>query len=338
MTQTDLRVLGCIGYHLDENNEAWPAQTTIASDLGITREAANRSVRKLRLKGYITVENRSRKNGAHTSPIYRVILDPPRSTAQQVDGGATVTPMAGATRDQVITSTRDQAITGGCDQADTGGVIASDHRGCDHGDHTYNELLSLTPHLKHTSRPSGRDTPAKRKSSSKKAASPQAASDAAKATFDAIWAMWPRPGIERSDSKAKVLEEVRKAIAVCPRDQLIEAARAFVAKTEARYVPGLQRWLRNGKFEHFAPQAPRAEVQPGLPLDDSALWLDAVRRWQGGHAWPIAKLGPSPTEDGFRGPSAAIDLAIDLARANSTPRYVIDLMSANLERLNRRAA
>lgn len=77
LTHLDLRVLGCIGYHLSrDGNEAYPKQATIAARLGVTREAVNRSVARLRENGYVRVTSTKRSDGGNGVAVYHVILDP----------------------------------------------------------------------------------------------------------------------------------------------------------------------------------------------------------------------------------------------------------------------
>lgn len=77
------------------------------------------------------------------------------------------------------------------------------------------------------------------------------ASDPVKASFDELWALTPEICRTRSKAKAKCLEAFRRSIETTPAETIIAAMRAYLAKTDERYVMGLHRWLSEGRYENF---------------------------------------------------------------------------------------
>lgn len=77
LTELQFRCLCMIGTYLGEDQSAFPSQSTLAEDLGVTREAVNKAIKVLREKGYIKATNRYRGDGGQTSSLYQVVLDLP---------------------------------------------------------------------------------------------------------------------------------------------------------------------------------------------------------------------------------------------------------------------
>ena len=120
--------------------------------------------------------------------------------------------------------------------------------------------------------------------------------------FLEIWNLWPGAGRIRSKSKAQCLETLRRALVNRQPAMMVEAVRRAVKTFDnPKYVPALDRWLKDGKFEHFFPNAEIHE----LPFSNSATdddWRAAVRRWADDGYWPSTRLGPAPNQVGYRGP------------------------------------
>lgn len=76
ITMTEMKVLGVICSHTDENSEAWPSQALIAEKTRAARETVNRALRRLEAKKYVTKYARRRKNGQQAVSIYIVHLEP----------------------------------------------------------------------------------------------------------------------------------------------------------------------------------------------------------------------------------------------------------------------
>lgn len=121
--------------------------------------------------------------------------------------------------------------------------------------------------------------------------------------FDVLWALWPAKGRERSKARDKVRDAFAKAVEHRPPELLIEAARKFVAKTEAQYVPALNRWLEQGRYENFLP-VDQAK-QPGL-FDSDAQWAARLKVWLTNGSWP-QDAGPKPDEPGYSGPADQLE-------------------------------
>lgn len=160
--------------------------------------------------------------------------------------------------------------------------------------------------------------------------------------FEKLWAIWPAKGRERSPSKADCLHQLRRCAKLVPVASLVIAARAFAAKTEAQYVPGLDRWLKQGRYEHFMPKdlAERAaQPQPSgaasaraEPLDrdgNSVDWDAAVARYVRSRIWP-RHLGDRPDDLGYRGPLRPLETIMANGRFSDMDVKVIRL---NIDRL-----
>lgn len=139
--------------------------------------------------------------------------------------------------------------------------------------------------------------------------------------FDRLWAVWPAKGRKRSLAKAKVQAVFTRLIAECPADSIIAAAKAFVRETDHQFAPALDRWLKDGKFEHYLPsQAPVA-----VETD----WPAVLADWLANKGWPEA-LGPKPHEPGYRGPLEPLRALI----AGKNPEHPV--IAALLAKLNGR--
>lgn len=130
---------------------------------------------------------------------------------------------------------------------------------------------------------------------------PPVAANALSNAFLEIWNLWPGAGRVRSKSKQLCLEALRRALGNRQPAMMVEAVRRAVKTFDnPKFVPALDRWLRDGKFEHFFPSAEVHELplsQPGAAND----WRAAVRRWADDGYWP-SRLGPAPNQVGYRGP------------------------------------
>jgi hypothetical protein len=315
LTLTDLRVLGVIGYHSGRKKPAWPKQATIASRLKVTRETVNRSIRRLHRKGYIDIAHQFRDDGGQRESYYFPRFDP-EIEVQPVE--VTVRGKTLALVPRVI-----PASQGESDAAVTPPVTQLDHTPCDEATSHLEEQPTRTPHMNITPNPRGNRSKAASSKSKPTIAAP------VKAEFDQLWKLWPAPGRERSKSRDHVLEQFAKAAGFAPASHIVEAAAVFVRKTDAKFVPGLDRWLRDRKFEHFLPQA--AE----LPLDDGGKpapgvdWPAMVQRYVRSGIWPD-RLGDRPDEIGYRGALAPLEAIMATGKFGDLNVPVIRL---NIDRL-----
>ena len=76
LTPLQCRLLGLIGSYLGKDHRAWPSQSTLAGQLGVSRKAVNEGIKALVTYGYVKSERRRREDGGETSSVYFVIMDP----------------------------------------------------------------------------------------------------------------------------------------------------------------------------------------------------------------------------------------------------------------------
>jgi hypothetical protein len=131
--------------------------------------------------------------------------------------------------------------------------------------------------------------------------------------FAKLWDVWPRKGRERSRSKATVLDQLRRAAKLKPLSAILDAARKFAGQTEAQFCPGLDRWLQQGRYEHFLPPDLAAKVVGGSvpkPSSDGIDWPEMIARWWRADIWPN-RLGERPDDWGYSGPIEPVEALID---------------------------
>jgi len=75
LADAPFRTLGALCAYVNKEGLCFPSQTTIADDLGISRKAVSKSIKKLEESGYILRQKRSRKNGSQTSSSYKILYD-----------------------------------------------------------------------------------------------------------------------------------------------------------------------------------------------------------------------------------------------------------------------
>jgi hypothetical protein len=108
--------------------------------------------------------------------------------------------------------------------------------------------------------------------------------------FDKLWSIWPAKGRERSKAKVKVLDQFRLSAKKPGGMAVVDAARAWLRGKDPQYVPALDRWLRDGKFEHHLPKPVTAH-----DLQDRADTWAELNIWR-------AEWGPDPSQHGYTGP------------------------------------
>ena len=73
---THIRVIAALGQHADKNGWCWPATTTLAERIKVSRQRISTCIRELKEWGYIEVTSRVRPaDGGQTSNLYRVMFD-----------------------------------------------------------------------------------------------------------------------------------------------------------------------------------------------------------------------------------------------------------------------
>lgn len=125
-------------------------------------------------------------------------------------------------------------------------------------------------------------------------------SDAAFEAFEAFWQSWPAPGRRRSPAKSKCFEFFKRTAVKHSAASLVDAARAYSKSlTNPTYAMGLDRWLREGRFEHFVEKRDLFSTPASAPAVD---WAKLFRTWFETGSWP-SKAGEPPDEPGYRGPA-----------------------------------
>lgn len=321
LTLADLRVLGVIGYHAGRKKPAWPKQKTIAERLGIARETVNRSVRRLHRKGYIDIAHQFDEAGGQRESYYFVRNDPDLEV-QPVEVVVKGKPLALVPR---VTSTSQ----GESDLAVTPGEAQPGHTPCDL------QTSQLEEHPKGTSQRNNTPNPKGNGSVKSSNSEKPTITAAVRSEFDGLWKLWGDTGRKRSKAKDLCLKQFAKAAQNHPAPHIVEAAQAFVTKQKPDFVPALDRWLRDRRFEHFLPQAAQLPLEPvsgaeandcnGVPVD----WVAAGERYRKTGRWS-GRLGPRPDELGYRGPLAPLEAIMASGRFGNM--YVAAL-KANIDRL-----
>ena len=126
--------------------------------------------------------------------------------------------------------------------------------------------------------------------------------------FAEAWACWPEAGKRRS-SKAKAAEVWRRiADEAGGGVALAQRVAAFAESPDARrdggqFVPALERWLRDGKWEHWWPKNPETTGDPNAD-DDKRIHPQMQRNWMrdfleyGPGGWREHIRGPNPRQPG----------------------------------------
>lgn len=114
--------------------------------------------------------------------------------------------------------------------------------------------------------------------------------------FEAVWADWPSVGKKRSKSKAKVFEAYRIAATKTETPEALNAAiRRWIGDPQNsadQFAPALERYLRDGKWEHYLSQA--ETLVQRTPEEDLERRLRLWRQ-NPGSTWP-ERWGPEPEE------------------------------------------
>jgi len=71
--------------YLGSKDHAWPSVATLSADTGLSPRSVQRAVRKLVEVGLLVVEGRTRRDGSHTSNIYRFQVSPPPATVTPLE-------------------------------------------------------------------------------------------------------------------------------------------------------------------------------------------------------------------------------------------------------------
>jgi hypothetical protein len=234
----DLRVLALIGSYTGKDMTCYPRQSTLADRLGVARETINRAVMSLAKAGYLVVIQQRRGDGGQRENLYQVRLDPdvkslekapppvihrshPLCATDHTPCDPQITPRTRTIRTRTI---RTNPLT------PKGGTHSPESL---FEDEDESALSPKTPHPPSSARP-----PAPHEG-------------------EAVGKEAPAKSRERS-SRAKVKAQLAK-IDVDP-SRLIDAVRSWASSPDAKkdggqFAPALDRWFRDGKYEHYLPAA-----------------------------------------------------------------------------------
>jgi len=122
-----------------------------------------------------------------------------------------------------------------------------------------------------------------------------------------IWKAWSPEGRKRSKAKGKLVDQL-KAISKRHDLEVVKAAAlAFARDGKPEFHPALDRWLKDGRFENWAPAPP--ESPSDLSIDE---WKRAMRHWVETGEWLAADICPPPNDPDCKAPEAMIRHALKL--------------------------
>lgn len=279
--------------HNIDSGICFPDQVMLARDAGMTDRTVRKYVKLLEEEGFIT---RHSMTAGGRSRLYYVLhferteplpIDARRKDIPVGDEAPTGTPVPAATGTPV------PVATGTCVP-----VHIEEHE----------SNTNMNTNTSSDSKPSRGTRPR----TTEKAA-PAASDSGLLEAFDQLWRCWPAKGRERSRSRSMVLDQFRRSAKLQPVETLLAAARTFVAKTEDRYVPALERWLQQGRYEHFMPKdlveramSPGGAGAAGPTTAEAIDWDAAVAKYVRSGIWPN-RLGGRPDEFDYRGALAPLE-------------------------------
>lgn len=280
-------------------------QMMLSRDSEMTDRTARKYLKELEEQDGL-IERRKVRSGKGWMTNYVLNFD--RTDPQHIVVNRKDVPVQKAVSDRKLRSGSNPEVTGSCVPDPTGTRVPDPTGSCVpvHIEHEgYTKDSRSTSDLRS-------DTGATSKS---KTPLPVVDDTATLEAFEKLWTIWPAKGRERSASKSCCLDQLRRCAKLKSVASIVVAARAFVAKTEAQYVPGLDRWLKQGRYEHFMPKdlveratSPSAPSQ-AAPADqngDAVDWDASVAKYVRSGIWP-RRLGPRPDEFGYAGPLAPLE-------------------------------
>lgn len=297
-------LLALLGTYTDRNGWCHPKQADLASQLGVSREYVQKTLKALEQYGYIERRSFSASGRGRVALEYRVRTD--LSDAQVV-----------------------AAEEGRCEPEITSAPVVnlSSHRPprCEQ------EITSAPPVVNSTShREGGRCEPqftadvnssSHRYNKDKRPHKNDPKENTSDFGFPEIWARWPRR--DRSN-KSKSRELWLKACARWGDATARSAIDAFLASPDSRdsqYVPAMERWMRD-KLESWVEQiSGSVGVPPAIGfrlegLSDEREWRRRLLNWRTDKTWH-STWGGQPGTTGYVGP-AFDDQTPDLFQAGGT--------------------
>lgn len=116
--------------------------------------------------------------------------------------------------------------------------------------------------------------------------------------FEGLWSIWPAKGRERSKAKAKVREVFAAACRNHPPEAIIGSAKRWLSGKDPQFVPALDRWLKDGRYEHNLPSGNVVS----LPVAGAEKWANRAELWRTIRSWNVAEWGPAPGSPGCQCP------------------------------------
>lgn len=146
--------------------------------------------------------------------------------------------------------------------------------------------------------------------------------------FESAWAAYPQWGRTRS-SKAKALASWKQEAKLAGSEaRLLSAVTSYsvcddATKSGGQFVPGFDRWLKDGKWEHWGEVQ---EAAPSLSPKETELlfWSGRIDDWTVNQYWNDTDWGPRPGKNGCKVPASILaehglagDKVIPISRARA---------------------
>lgn len=121
------------------------------------------------------------------------------------------------------------------------------------------------------------------------------------AAFDRAWSAFPEAGRRRSSRKKSLPQWRSIARSAAGEARLLATVEGFAESDEAkrdggRFVPAFDRWLRDGRWEHYLP-SPMSAASTEDPAD---VWRRRSRAFVANRYWNRLEWGAAPGEAGCR--------------------------------------
>lgn len=148
--------------------------------------------------------------------------------------------------------------------------------------------------------------------------------------FEQAWKAFPETGRKRSSRQKSAPAWAKAAKRVGPR-RLREAVGYYADSEDARkeggkFVPGFDRWLRDGKWEHWLRDEPDLLSATIIPLDPWRFRCETFLR----NNWWEEDWGPRPGREGCEAPPALLDeFGITLGHPDMLRRKALHQQQAN---------
>jgi len=298
LTGTQKFVLVTLANHANEDWECWPSIEGLSASTGFADKPVRTALKVLERERYLTRERERLKDGSLGR--YRYTLERLRMPEGGLQAVKTASEKHQGNLGAVSRTGPAKTLT------NVGAVSKTGPEENSNNNLVRSERPVQTLPVSETAGTTGRKDrstkPSLEDNRQKKETTVAVETTALHSAFLEIWNMWPGEGRIRSKRKDLCLDAMVRALGDRQPAMMVEAVRRFVRTLENRkFTPALDRWIRDGKFEHFFPNAEIHELPfSNSPNDDD--WRAAVRRWVDDGYWPSSRLGPAPNQVGYRGP------------------------------------